>query len=77
MSSSCEVGVTEGGDIALSFDTGISRKPDRWSFVLCDRESAMALTRDILRAVALSDALGDVPETDRREMLETSHGPMA
>jgi hypothetical protein len=57
-----EISVTDGGDIALSFVAGglvpsqSCGQQQQRSRILCDKEAAMAISRDLLRAVALADA---------------------
>ncbi|HEX2761626.1 MAG TPA: response regulator [Rhizomicrobium sp.] len=53
---SWETAVTEGGDIAVSFVAGSDPAQAAGHHLLCDREAAMEIAKDLLRTVALSDA---------------------
>jgi len=50
---SWETGVTEGGEIAVSFIPAPGSAAEH--HIRCDREAAMEIAKDILRTVALSD----------------------
>lgn len=52
---SWETAVTERGDIAVSFMAGSDHAAAAGHHLLCDREAAMEIAKDLLRTVALSD----------------------